>query len=421
MKTEVRYRYLPAAIVLLLAGALSPAAEKARRIRPADTLPKTTPWDLKALSAPPAYTWSEGGPKGVRSLTYRGQAYKGKPTRVFAYYATPGTLAGDRSKDKNLPAMVLVHGGGGKAFDAWARLWAKRGYAAIAMDLGGCGPGKKRLEDGGPDQGDKTKFGAIAGPAKDQWTYHAVANVILAHSLIQSLPEVDADRTALTGISWGGYLTCIVAGLDNRFKAAVPVYGCGFLHDNSCWLGRFKGMSADDRAKWVRLWDPSMYVGSAAMPMLFVNGGQDFAYPPDSHARTVALVKAPGRNIRFSPKLPHGHIFDRPKAIEVFIDHHLKGGVALPRVGAPEAADGKVTASVTASTKLTSAALCYTADALPGNPRRRKWTEKSATVEGSRIAALAPPADATIWFLTVTDERNAIVSSTLVFPKNSKP
>jgi len=416
MKTRLHYRYLPAVIVLLLAGSLCPAAKDVQQIRPADTLPKTTPWDLKALSAPPALKWSEGDGKGVRSLYYSGDAYKGKPTRVFAYYATPGTLAKDPAKDKNLPAVVLVHGGGGRAFNQWAKLWAKRGYAAISMDLGGCGP-KKRLEDGGPDQSDKTKFGAVAGPDKDQWTYHAVANVILAHSLIRSFDEVDADRTALTGISWGGYLTCIVSGLDNRFKAAVPVYGCGFLHENSVWLSRFKGMSAENRAKWVRLWDPSMYVGSAAMPMLFVNGGKDFAYPPDSHAKTCGLVKAPGKNIRFSPALRHGHFFDRPKAIEVFIDHYLKGGVALPLVLSPVTAKGKVTAGVKTSTKLTSATLYYTTEKLPGNPRTRKWIKKPATIEDNRITAELPPEDATIWFLTVTDERKTTVSSELVLGK----
>ncbi len=30
------------------------------------------------------------------------------------------------------------------------------------------------------------------------------------------------------GDQLGGYLTCIVAGLDHRLKVAVPVYGCGF-------------------------------------------------------------------------------------------------------------------------------------------------------------------------------------------------
>ena len=414
-----RYRYLGGMVALLVGCVPSFAATDAGQITAAKTLPATTPWDLKALSAAPAFQWGPGD--GVRSLHFAGPVYRGKATRVFAYYATPGSLAKDTSRDKNLPAVVLVHGGGGRAFDQWARLWAQRGYAAVAMDLGGCGAGKKRLPDGGPDQGDGTKFGAIAAAPGEQWTYHAVANVILAHSLIRSFPEVDAERTGLTGISWGGYLTCIVSGLDNRFKAAVPVYGCGFLHDNSCWLGRFKKMSAENRAKWVRLWDPSMYVGSAAMPMLFVNGGQDFAYPPDSHARTCGLVKAAGKTIRFSPSLRHGHIFDRPKAIEVFIDHYLRGGVALPLVLPPAAANGKLTARVKTSTRLTAAALHYTAQKLPGNPRGRKWTDGPATIEDNRITADLPPRDATIWFLTVTDERKTTVSSKLLFSKNPAP
>jgi len=421
LKTKLRYRYLPALLVLLLAGPVCLAAKKAQQIKPADTLPKTTPWDLKALSTAPAFKWTESSVKGVRALHYSGPAYKGKPTRVFAYYATPGSMAGDASKDKNLPAVVLVHGGGGTAFDKWVRLWAKRGYAAISMDLAGCGPKKKRLADGGPDQGDGTKFGAIDQPKTDQWTYHAVANVIGAHSLIQSFDEVDADRTALTGISWGGYLTCIVMGLDNRFKASVPVYGCGFLHDNSCWLGHFKKMSAEQRAKWVRLWDPSSYAGSASMPVLFVNGGTDFAYPPDSHAKTAALVKAPGKNMRFVPNLRHGHIFDRPKAVEVFINHYLKGGVALPVVGPAAVAGNKAAATVTMKTKLSSASLCYTTSKLTGNNRGRKWIEKPATITDNRITADAPPKEATAWFITVTDERKLLVSSQLVFPAKKTP
>ena len=136
------------------------------------------------------------------------------------------------------------------------------------------------------------KFGLIDQLAQDQWTYHAVADAILAHSLLRSFKEVDARRTAVTGISWGGYLTCIVAGLDNRFKAAVPVYGCGFLHENSVWLPQFEKMTPEQRDKWVRLWDPSMYIGSAAMPVLFINGTNDFAYPLDSYAKTYGLVKA---------------------------------------------------------------------------------------------------------------------------------
>ena len=81
--------------ILVGAGcSVLPQAEDS--IRPARSLPKTTPWDLKALSAAPGYEWStQDGP--VWSLFYEGEAYQGKPTRVFAYYASPATLADFRA------------------------------------------------------------------------------------------------------------------------------------------------------------------------------------------------------------------------------------------------------------------------------------------------------------------------------------
>jgi len=416
MNAPYRYR-LALALICALSAQFVIAAE-AQPIRRADSLPKTTPWDLENLSKPPEFKWAEGNQ--VRSLYYKSEPYKGKTTRVFAYYATPGTLSGDPAKDKDLPAIVLVHGGGGTAFSNWVKLWAKRGYAAIAMDLGGRGPKGVQLPDGGPGQGHDMKFGTIGLPVTEQWTYHAVANVIRAHSLIRSFSEVDPERTALTGISWGGYLTCIVAGLDNRFKAAVPVYGCGFLHENSAWLKDFKAMSAANRAKWVRLWDPSQYVGSAAMPTLFVNGGQDFAYPPDSHAKTYALVRSK-KTLRFVPSLRHGHIFDRPKAIEVFIEHHLNRGTPLARITSLDVGKTNVTASVETRTKLVSAQLHYTLSPLPGNSRTRKWVKTTATIKDNRITSTLPPGNTVIWFLTVTDDRNTIVSSALVFPAKKTP
>jgi hypothetical protein len=400
-------------MTLLLAGSGCTTLRPDRQaIHPAKSLPATTPWDLAALSRPPQYQWADRrGP--VWSLFYEGLPYKGKPTHVFAYYASPATLGSDTATGRSFPGVVLVHGGGGTAFKEWAELWAKRGYAAIAMDLAGCGRDKKRLADGGPDQGDDTKFGAIDQPPQDQWTYHAVANVILAHSLLRSLPEVDAGHTAVTGISWGGYLTCIVAGVDNRFKAAVPVYGCGFLHENSVWLPQFGKMTAEQRDKWVRLWDPSRYIGSAAMPVFFMNGTNDFAYPLDSYAKTYGLVKG-RRQVRITVNMPHGHPQGwAPAEIGLFIDNCLRGGRPLPIVSHPRIVNDQVLAQVRPRTNLVAASLHYTTEAGPIN--KRQWQTVVAQVDGSHIVAQTPPPEASIWFLTVTDERGAIVSSELVF------
>ncbi|MBT8043381.1 MAG: alpha/beta fold hydrolase, partial [Verrucomicrobiae bacterium] len=392
MKNSNPINFLKLTAAMLMSVAMPSVAAEVDVIQPADSLPATTPWALKSLSQPPAFEWAEGDE--VRSLFFEGETYQGKPTRVFAYYATPGTLAGDPSKDKNLPAIVLVHGGGGRAFPHWAKLWASRGYAAIAMDLSGKGANNKRLPDGGPSQKDQVKFGSMDQPVTDQWTYHSVANVILAHSLIRSFPEVDPKRTAITGISWGGYLTCIVAGLDDRFKAAVPVYGCGFLHENSKWLGWFKKMTQDHRSKWIQLWDPSMYVGSAAMPMLFVNGGLDFAYPPDSHAKTYALVQSE-KNLHFVPNLRHGHVFDRPKAVEVFIDHHLKQEATLAKVTSVKTEATQITAEVKSPEPLVKAQLYYTTGSLASGAKDRKWMSLPAAIDEFTIKAPLPPDDST--------------------------
>ena len=381
-------------------------------IRPAKSLPATTPWDLIALSETPNYEWSDRE-SPVRSLYYEGQPYKGQPTRVFAYYGSPATLNGKDLKERRFPAVVLVHGGGGTAFKEWVQLWARRGYAAIAMDLAGCDPNRKRLPDGGPGQGHEDKFDTIGEPVQNQWTYHAVANVILAHSLIRSFEEVDASRTAVTGISWGGYLTCIVAGLDNRFKAAVPVYGCGFLHENSTWLGEFAKMGPQQTDKWVQLWDPSMYVGSALMPVFFVNGTNDFAYPLDSYAKTYGLAGR-GRNLRITVNMPHSHPHGwAPDEIGLFVDEHLKNGIALPKILGPKPASNQVRAKVNAKTKLVSADFHYTTEKGPIN--QRQWQRVSGRFEGSFILTEQPPEEATIWFLTVTDERGAVVSSEIIF------
>ena len=380
-------------------------------IRPAKSLPATTPWDLAALSESPEFEWADRE-NPVWSLYYAGERYKGKPTRVFAYYASPATLDTER-KGETFPAVVLVHGGGGTAFKEWAQLWARRGYAAIAMDLAGCGPGRERLSDGGPGQSDKEKFGAIDEFPEDQWTYHAVTNVILAHSLIRSFDEVNASRTAVTGISWGGYVTCIVAGLDSRFKAAAPVYGCGFLHDNSVWLNRFEKMTPDQKEKWIRLWDPSMYVGSATMPVFFVNGTNDFAYPLDSYSKTYGLVRS-RHNYRITVKMPHGHEQGwTPKEIGLFVDQYINNGMPLPTVTNAKITNGQVRAKVKSKTDLTSANLHYTTGTEPIN--KLDWETIPAHVEVKQIIAAAPPDEATIWFLTVTDVRGAIVSSPIVF------
>jgi dienelactone hydrolase len=409
------------------------------RIRISEKLPQTTPWDLARLSQAPKFEWlgqnapdqaSPDQTSTVRSLLFEGEPYAGKPTQVFAYYADPQTVAGkgDGAPKGPWPAVVLVHGGGGTAFREWAELWARRGYAAIAMDLAGSRPveganahaaeNRTRLPQGGPGQGDEEKFGSIDKPPTEQWPYHAVASVIKAHSLIRSFDHVDREKTAVTGISWGGYLTCIVSSIDSRFSAAVPVYGCGYLHDNSVWLDRFQKMSEPQRQRWVTLWDPSNYLPASTVPTFFVNGTNDFAYPLDSYMKSYSAV--PGKKqIRVTVNMPHGHPPGwAPAEIGLFIDEHCRGGVPLASVSTPESSGDQITATVKSDLPIVAATLHHTSDEGPIN--QRKWVDEPLTLDASRISGKAPPASATALFVTASDSRDAIVSSPVVIRDSAK-
>lgn len=390
------------------------------------------PWNLTALKARvPAMTWVRQD-QPVHSLTYAGENFEGRPTEVFAFYASPITL-GEAKPGTKFPGVVLIHGGGGTAFADWAYLWAKRGYAAIAMDLSGSRPPdptfdpktgapvghqsdaklRTRLPNGGPNHGHPEKFDSIGGDTSDDWPFHAAASVMRAHSLLRSFPEVDAERTAVTGISWGGYTTCLVASLDDRFKAAVPVYGCGFLHEGESVQKPSIDKLGDRKAAWVKEYDPGSLLPRCRVPIFFVNGTNDVHYPLDSYAKSYAAV--PGeKQIRIQVNMPHGHPPGwAPQEIGLFIDSKTRGGAALPVPGEMKVAGDEIKLSFTSAVPLKSAQLHYTTDS--GLRSKRTWKAVPATLGEGAITVAKPPAEANTWFIALTDERGAMVTTPIQF------
>ncbi len=384
-------------------------------------------WNLAELRQAPTMRWvSQSGP--VHSLLYRGEPYRGHDTEVFAFYASPATLGTAQPGEKS-PGVVLIHGGGGTAFAEWTWLWAKRGYAAIAMDLNGSQPEapayredgtpipnqtakpdtRTRLANGGPEHGHAQKFDSIGGDISDDWPYHAAASVIRAHSLLRSFPDVLADRTAVTGISWGGYTTCLVASLDDRFRAAVPVYGCGFLHEGESVQKPAIDKLGDRREEWIKAYDPSSLLIHCRVPILFVNGTHDVHYPLDSYQKSFEVVPGP-KQMRIEPNMRHGHPPGwAPQEIGLFIDSYCRDGAPLPVPGRLTT-DGKtVTLAYESAVPLKSAQLHFTT--ATGLRSERKWTEVPAEISAGTITAPAPPTEANTWFITLTDERGAMVST----------
>ena len=381
-------------------------------------------FDLERLSLVPEVFPADGfevGPEGddrIRPLFFAGPEYQGRPTRVFAWYGAPAPTPGTK-----LPAMVLVHGGGGTAFERWVKVWNDRGYAAIAIDLCGCVPrgtygNWERHADGGPPGWDAA-FGQVEEPLTDQWPHQAVSAIVLAHSLLRTFPEVDAGRVGLTGISWGGYLTCLTAGVDPRFRLAVPVYGCGHLADDSAWLARFAEMGPEKAARWSAWWDPASWLPRAEMPMLWVNGTNDFAYPPGSWQRSYRLPKGP-RTLCMRVRMPHGHgpAGENPEEILAFADailgdHPAAAAPGLTTITGQGTGENQTWVTWRGGRPIRAAELCFTTAA--GRWQDRLWETQPATMhpaaDGTEGRANAiVPAGATAWYLNLVDDTGLVVS-----------
>jgi dienelactone hydrolase len=320
-------------------------AEKSSATEPAK---RTLVWKTKELfKTPKVYSTTESPVPGMRAFFYEGAAYKGRPTRVFAYYAAPA----GKAPGGGWPAVVCAHGGGGTAYPGWVKKWNSNGYAAISMDLEGHLPGGKahglkgnlpmnRSHKGsGPSRIDW--FGDRALPDREQWFYHAVADVVRANSLLRSFPEVDRSKIGLTGISWGGTIVSTVAGVDNRFAFVIPVYGAGFIHESdnpglAQWFPP-KNMTASQFSDYRRKWDPAVHLPSAKMPMLFVTSVADPVFQIDIFARSAQA--AGGKSILcMRPWMIHGHGNGWEDAPEIynFADSIVKKGPPLPQLGRPK-------------------------------------------------------------------------------------
>jgi dienelactone hydrolase len=365
------------------------------------------PWDIEQLKmVPNSYPAEKFDNDGIEAVFFDGPYYKGGMTKIFAFIGKPDKLGGQS------PGVVLVHGGGGTACKKWVRMWNERGYAAIAIDTTGSIPDgdfplHKRHKNGGPDS--SGRFDDIDEEITDQWTYHAVAGVILANSLLTSDLEVDRYNVGVVGVSWGGYLTCIAASIDDRFAFAVPIYGNGFLHKDSIWAPIFRKMGREKAEKWAKLWDPSSYFSLCDTPVLWVNGINDRFFPLSSAVRSCAAIEE--LELCIKPDLGHSH--SEAFAVEevyAFADSICKGEQSLVLLAAQSIENTTATVKYWPETRPAQAQMLFTGDSGPWSSR--KWQSKPAQINHltSEIFADIPP-QAKVYFFNVKDERGLISSS----------
>jgi hypothetical protein len=206
-------------------------------------------------------------------------------------------------------------------------------------------------------------------------------------------------------------LTCLVAGVDHRFKFAAPVYGCGYLGDNSVWLPALEKMGPEKAARWLDLWDPSRYLPHTKMPILWVNGTNDFAYPMDSWQKSYQLPKSP-RKLCLRVRMPHGHgpAGENPEEIHIYANSLLKSGLSLATITGQGREQDNAWIRYESNSPIVKAELNFTRDT--GKWQDRKWESAAASIDAvKRRVAAQLPAGTTVYYFNIFDDLECAISS----------
>jgi dipeptidyl aminopeptidase/acylaminoacyl peptidase len=175
--------------------------------------------------------------------------------------------------DAPWPLVVLLHGGPLGSWNGWhwrwnPHVWAAEGYAVLL-----------------PDPALSTGYGrAFIERGWGRWGEAPYTDVMAAVEHVAARPDIDAERVAAAGGSFGGYLANWIAGQTDRFRAIVThasLWSLPGFHGTTdlglYWEREFGDPYVDD-ARY-RDASPHLHVGCITTPMLVIHGEKDVRVP----------------------------------------------------------------------------------------------------------------------------------------------
>jgi uncharacterized protein len=185
------------------------------------------------------------------------------------------------------PGMVLMHGlpGTASSMTGMALPYALHGAVVIAIDA----PWNRRISPPYLSITEQDRFEQM----------QVVKDLQRAVDVLRSRPNVDADRIAYVGVSWGGATGALFVGIERRLKTAVLVVGHGGQVSHATGpVGHvlIANIPCAVRAAWIRAMspiEPIRFVGNANVPLLLQSGTQDVLIPNADAAELHAAAPQP--------------------------------------------------------------------------------------------------------------------------------
>ena len=369
-------------------------------------------WDTNTLFAtdPELQECDVALGENIQTFKFRSAPYGNKEnTWVFAAIGIPTS----EMPENGYPAIVLVHGGGGYVNANWINYWTGQGYVALAFDNFGNQLDKNGNKIDNPDGGPKdnsvgSNLDGVEHP--DQaWIYHAVYNCIFSNNILRARDDVDENRIVLTGNSWGGYVTCVTAGVDKRFAAFASTNGCGYIYNDTTWQkdGKFGG---EKKEEWISLYDPSSYLPYATKPMLFVSGVDDEYFSAYNRQKSADLVKG---KVFYSQRTNISHAaWNKQYETLAFFNHVLYGENSLTLISNITTTDNVATFTYE-NQNFSKVNFVYTTST-DKDSHKWKWESIEVTAENG-VYSYEIPENATAYLFETSLTANFGQSTNIVF------
>ena len=203
------------------------------------------------------------------------------------------------SSERRYPLILQIHGGphyplGERFYFDFQRL-AAQGYIVLT-----CNP-----------RGSQGYGEAFATCIRGAWGERDSRDLMQAVDVVARYTEVDESRLAVTGVSYGGFMTNWLIGHTQRFRAAICENGISNLtsnfrtsiHGAEFWTSEMGG-TPDSEPERYRARSPISYADQVHTPLLLIHAEQDencaVAQSEELHTvlqglgRPVSLVRIPG-------------------------------------------------------------------------------------------------------------------------------
>lgn len=236
--------------------------------------------------------FNEAALKGKYVATPKKMTIKSRDTEIDGWVLEPINY----DKKKKYPAILDIHGGPktvyGEVFYHEMQYWASEGYFVFFCNpVGSDGRGNEFMDIRG-------KYGTI--------DYQDIMN--FTDAVLKEYPAINTKKVAVTGGSYGGFMTNWIIGHTDRFAAAasqrsisnwLSFYGTS---DIGTYFTRDQQGVKDVIAEADKLWErsPLSYVNNVVTPTLFIHSDEDYrCWIPEAMQMFTAL-KDRGIEARFA-------------------------------------------------------------------------------------------------------------------------